>query len=274
MLNIKLLLPVLCLLIVACGESIHSLYPITDSDFIARSGGRSVWLDNDRVLFEGHAGEKPKTDAERKKIKLGLFLWDTRSNKVTLYAEGGRHVCFQNNYISYLVPTIDPINAVPNNRRFDRIAGNLGEEVNMSERERQEGMEVSALTRSISCKNIKIPPFITLDERGFFSILSTYPQKLIRLLRLFSRLVLPCLLPMNRLESQRQNHPKPGASIKVEPIPSLNFIAKIKAHIAHQPRNLCLFIMGINTAYRASELLALKVGQVQHLKAISVEARP
>ncbi len=86
-------------------------------------------------------------------------------------------------------------------------------------------------------------------------------------LRLYSRLVLPRLSPMNRLESQRQNHPKPGASIKVEPVLTLDFIAKIKANLADHPRNLCLFTMGINTAYRASDLLSLRVGQVQHLQA-------
>jgi integrase len=29
---------------------------------------------------------------------------------------------------------------------------------------------------------------------------------------------------------------------------------------------LCLFSLGINTAYRASELLAIKVGDVRHLQ--------
>ena len=63
------------------------------------------------------------------------------------------------------------------------------------------------------------------------------------------------------------NHPKKGSSIKVQPIRSLEAIAQIKENLKDQPRNLCLFTMGINTAYRANELLSLTVGQVAHLKA-------
>ncbi|HEY9906615.1 MAG TPA: hypothetical protein V6D18_03265, partial [Thermosynechococcaceae cyanobacterium] len=37
--------------------------------------------------------------------------------------------------------------------------------------------------------------------------------------------------------------------------------------LVEQPRDLCLFTLGINTAYRANELLSLKVGQVQNLRA-------
>ncbi len=62
------------------------------------------------------------------------------------------------------------------------------------------------------------------------------------------------------------NHPKKGASIKVQPIRSLDAIAQIKENLKDQPRNLCLFTMGINTAYRANELLSLTVGQVADLK--------
>ncbi|MDM8567618.1 tyrosine-type recombinase/integrase [Candidatus Halobeggiatoa sp. HSG11] len=42
-------------------------------------------------------------------------------------------------------------------------------------------------------------------------------------------------------------------------------IARIKKDLTDNPRNLCLFVTGINTALRASDLLALKVGQVEHL---------
>ena len=63
------------------------------------------------------------------------------------------------------------------------------------------------------------------------------------------------------------NHPKKGSSIKVAPIRSLDAIAQIKANLKDQPRNLCLFTMGINTAYRANELLSLTIGQVAPLKA-------
>jgi integrase len=36
---------------------------------------------------------------------------------------------------------------------------------------------------------------------------------------------------------------------------------RIKKILADRPRDLCLFTLGINTAYRANELLSLKVGR-------------
>jgi integrase len=68
-------------------------------------------------------------------------------------------------------------------------------------------------------------------------------------------------------KSPNDNHPKLGASIKVEPIRELKAIKRIKYILADNPRDLCLFTMGINTAYRANELLSLTVGQVDHLVA-------
>ncbi|MEE8058962.1 MAG: tyrosine-type recombinase/integrase [Pseudomonadales bacterium] len=62
------------------------------------------------------------------------------------------------------------------------------------------------------------------------------------------------------------NHPGKGASIKVHPIRHVKDITAIKTLLECQPRNLCLFTMGINTAYRAGELLSLTVGQVSDLK--------
>lgn len=62
-------------------------------------------------------------------------------------------------------------------------------------------------------------------------------------------------------------HPKKGSAIKVEPIRDLAAIAQIKALLADQPRDLCLFTFGINTAYRAGEILSLRVAQVDYLNA-------
>ena len=62
------------------------------------------------------------------------------------------------------------------------------------------------------------------------------------------------------------NHPKKGSSIKVEPIRDLAVIRQIKILLAEKPRDLCLFTLGINTAFRANELLSIRVGQVVHLK--------
>lgn len=62
------------------------------------------------------------------------------------------------------------------------------------------------------------------------------------------------------------NHPAKGSSIKVEPIRDLRAIKRIKKLRQDSPRDLCLFTFGINTAYRASEILSLKVGQVDYLQ--------
>ena len=61
------------------------------------------------------------------------------------------------------------------------------------------------------------------------------------------------------------NHPKLGSAIKVEPIRSKGAIQRIKGLLGSSPRDLCLFTLGINTAYRANELLSLRVSQVMHL---------
>ena len=67
-------------------------------------------------------------------------------------------------------------------------------------------------------------------------------------------------------EIRNPNHPKPGSAIKVEPIRDKKAIERIKKQLRDSPRDLCLFILGINTAYRANELLAIKVGDVRHLQ--------
>lgn len=63
------------------------------------------------------------------------------------------------------------------------------------------------------------------------------------------------------------NHPKPGSSIKVEPIRNLEDIEKIRVLLKDHPRNLALFTVGINTNLRASDLLRLKVKQVEGIEA-------
>lgn len=70
----------------------------------------------------------------------------------------------------------------------------------------------------------------------------------------------------NNKVPRNANHPKIGSSIKVNPITELSAIKRIKQQLAHKPRDLCLFTLGINTAYRANELVSIKVGQVDYLK--------
>jgi len=64
-------------------------------------------------------------------------------------------------------------------------------------------------------------------------------------------------------KGENPNRPYRGAAIKVEPIRYKKAINNIKDIIADNPRDLCLFTLGINTAFRASELLSLRYGQVK-----------
>ncbi len=61
------------------------------------------------------------------------------------------------------------------------------------------------------------------------------------------------------------NRPDRGSSIRVEPIKSVRDIQSIKKLLADNPRNLCLFTMGVNTNLRAGDLLRIKVSQVDSL---------
>jgi integrase len=63
-----------------------------------------------------------------------------------------------------------------------------------------------------------------------------------------------------------KNHPQIGDKIKVEPIKSEKDIKNIKKHLADKPRDLAIFILGINTNLRASDLLRINIGQVRHLQ--------
>jgi len=69
-------------------------------------------------------------------------------------------------------------------------------------------------------------------------------------------------------KGQNPHHPRKGASIKVDPIRDLQALARIKQNLSRERkiRDLCLFTLGINTAWRANELLSIRVGHVQHLK--------
>ncbi|MFC1863821.1 tyrosine-type recombinase/integrase [Thermodesulfobacteriota bacterium] len=66
--------------------------------------------------------------------------------------------------------------------------------------------------------------------------------------------------------NQRQNHPKRGTRIKVEPIRDMKDIQNIKKLLADKLRDLCLFTLGINTNLRASDLLSITAGQVRGMK--------
>ncbi len=71
---------------------------------------------------------------------------------------------------------------------------------------------------------------------------------------------------MRRGQKQSENHPKKGSCIKVDPIRDLKAIKRIKHYLSEKPRDFCLFTLGINTAYRANELLSVRVCDVSHLQ--------
>lgn len=72
---------------------------------------------------------------------------------------------------------------------------------------------------------------------------------------------------MKSESSRNPNRPAKGASIKVEPIRELTAISRIKRMLEDDPRNYGLFVFGINTGFRASELVTIRVGQLSHLHA-------
>ncbi|MBF0289759.1 MAG: tyrosine-type recombinase/integrase [SAR324 cluster bacterium] len=62
------------------------------------------------------------------------------------------------------------------------------------------------------------------------------------------------------------NRPKKGSTIRVDPIRSRRAINRIKKILQDKPLYSALFCLGINSAYRASDLLSIKVHQVRDLK--------
>ena len=62
------------------------------------------------------------------------------------------------------------------------------------------------------------------------------------------------------------NHPAKGSVIMVEPIRDQKDIKAIKRLLSDQPRDLALFVVGINTNLRASDLVRITIGQVRGKK--------
>mgnify|MGYP000885533631 CR=1 FL=1 len=60
---------------------------------------------------------------------------------------------------------------------------------------------------------------------------------------------------------------KTGPKAPTDPIRSAWEIKRIKEALEDSPRDYALFMVGINTAFRASDLLALNVGDVRYLNA-------
>jgi len=64
-------------------------------------------------------------------------------------------------------------------------------------------------------------------------------------------------------KGENWNHPVKGSSITVEPIRNPKDIKAIKRMLAGNPRDYCIFVLGINTNLRASDILNLRVRDVQ-----------
>ena len=64
-------------------------------------------------------------------------------------------------------------------------------------------------------------------------------------------------------KGQNYNHPVKGSILKVHPITKLSDIEKIKRMLSNNPRDYALFVVGINTALRASDLCRLTAGSVR-----------
>lgn len=62
------------------------------------------------------------------------------------------------------------------------------------------------------------------------------------------------------------NHPAKDSKIKVDPIREVKHIKAIKKLLTDNPRHLCLFVLGINTNLRASDMLRITAGDVRHLQ--------
>ena len=72
---------------------------------------------------------------------------------------------------------------------------------------------------------------------------------------------------MTMKKGENKNRPLKDSSITVEPIKEISDIKKIKKLLADNPRDLAIFTLGTNTNLRASDILNIKIEQVDGLKA-------
>lgn len=54
---------------------------------------------------------------------------------------------------------------------------------------------------------------------------------------------------------------------KVEPLKTMTDVKCVREMLSGNPRNLALFVVGVNTGFRASDLIAMDVGMFRHLQA-------
>jgi hypothetical protein len=81
-------------------------FPILEAEFELTDNANQVyWLDDYRVLFDGIDPNQlvPRPTDGRMVGKRGLFVWDTRSNRVTRYGDIDGRLCFADGYVRYAV---------------------------------------------------------------------------------------------------------------------------------------------------------------------------
>ena len=78
---------------------------------------------------------------------------------------------------------------------------------------------------------------------------------------------------MSMKKGENRNHPVKGSSISVEPIRNFKDIKSIKKMLADNPRDTCIFTLGINTNLRAGDILNVKVGLVRGLKELVLKEK-
>jgi hypothetical protein len=91
------------LLLTACDKPAWP-YPIKDSGFSAKDAGYHSaisWLDERRVLFEGHEGDKPRSVEAQQAVQWGLFIWDVEANTVQKYKVPAEGLCYHDGFIKY-----------------------------------------------------------------------------------------------------------------------------------------------------------------------------
>ena len=106
---LSLLLLLCSLLLTACDKPAWP-YPVKDSGFSAKDAGFHnpiSWLDERRVLFEGHEGGKPRSVEAQQAVQWGLFIWDVEANTVQKYAVPARWLCYHDGYIHYVTEDQD-----------------------------------------------------------------------------------------------------------------------------------------------------------------------
>jgi len=76
-----------------------------------------------------------------------------------------------------------------------------------------------------------------------------------------------CAHALSQANLSTPRNPKKGTSYQNWSNSNKQGIQKLKEFLADNTCDLCLFIFGINTAYRFKELVSITAGQVAHLKA-------